>query len=58
VYYNRYVADIFITWNETKITPQTTLEQINAQHRDLQFTINEETDNQIAYFDLSLANKR
>jgi hypothetical protein len=52
VYYNRYVGDIFI------ITPQTVLEQFNAQHRDLQFTINEETDTQIAYPDLNLVNKR
>jgi hypothetical protein len=40
VYYNRYVDDIFIICNQTKITPQTILEQFDAQHRDLQFTIN------------------
>jgi hypothetical protein len=25
VYYNRYIDDIFIIYNQTKITPQTTL---------------------------------
>jgi hypothetical protein len=60
VYYNRYVDDIFIIYNQTKISPQTILEQFNAQHTsiDLQFTINEETVNQIAYLDLNLVNKR
>jgi hypothetical protein len=58
VYYNRYVCDIFIICNQTKITPQPVLEQFNGQHRDLQFTINEEMDNQIAYPDLNLVNKQ
>jgi hypothetical protein len=48
VYYNIYIDDIFIIYNQIKTTPQTILEQFNAQYRDLQFTINEETDNQIA----------
>jgi phage regulator Rha-like protein len=56
VYYNRFVDDIFMIYNQTKITPQTILEQFNTQHRDLQFTTNEETDNQIAYLDLNLVN--
>jgi hypothetical protein len=38
VYYNRYVYDIFIIHNQTKITAQSIFEQLNAQHRDLQFT--------------------
>jgi hypothetical protein len=38
--------------------PQTILEQFNIQHGDLQFTVNEETDNQIAYLDLNLVNKQ
>jgi hypothetical protein len=58
VYYSRYIDDISIIHDQTKITPKTVLQQINAQHRDLQFTINEETDNQIAYFDLNLVNKQ
>jgi hypothetical protein len=58
VYYSKYVDDIFIIYNQTKISPKTIPEQINAQHRDLQFTINKETDNQIHYLDLNLVHKR
>ncbi|PNF38136.1 hypothetical protein B7P43_G14608 [Cryptotermes secundus] len=56
-YYNRYVDDIFIIYNQTKITPQCLLEHFSGQHRNLQFTINEEVNNQIAYLDLNLFNK-
>jgi hypothetical protein len=52
-YYNRYVDDIFIICNQTKITHQILLEQLSAQHKDLHFTINEEVKNQIAYLDLT-----
>jgi hypothetical protein len=54
IYYKRYVDDIFIVYNQTKITPQSLFEQFNAQHKDLQFTINEEVNNQIACLDLNL----
>jgi hypothetical protein len=53
-----YQVDIFIIYNQTKITPQTILEQFNTQHKDLQFRVNEEMDNQIAYLDLNLVNKQ
>jgi hypothetical protein len=43
-------------YDQTEITPQTILEQFNVQHKDLTFTINEEMDNQITYFDLNLIN--
>jgi hypothetical protein len=56
--YNRYVDDIFIIHNQTKITPQSLLEQFNTQHKDLQFTINEEVNNQKSYLDLNLTNKQ
>ncbi|PNF21348.1 hypothetical protein B7P43_G18100 [Cryptotermes secundus] len=55
-YYNRYVDDIFIIYNHTKITPQCILEQFNGQHKNLQFTINEEVNNQITYLDLNITN--
>jgi hypothetical protein len=57
-YYNRYVDDIFIIYNQTKITPQTLTEHFNAQHKDLQFTRNEEINNQITYLDLNLTNRQ
>jgi hypothetical protein len=47
-----------LQYNQTKITPQSLFEQFNAQHKDLQFTINEEINNQIAYLDLNLINKQ
>jgi hypothetical protein len=40
IYYNRYVDDIFMIYDQNKITPQNILEQFNAQHKNLQFTIN------------------
>jgi hypothetical protein len=51
IYYNRYVDDIFIIYD------QHILEQFNAQHSELQFTLNEEVNNQIEYLDLKLTNK-
>jgi hypothetical protein len=57
IYYNRYVDDIFIIYDQSKITSQNILQQFNAQHRDLQFTLNEEVNNQIEYLDLKLTNK-
>jgi hypothetical protein len=57
-YYNRYVDDIFIIYNQIKITFQILSEHFNAQLKDLQFTINEETDNKIAYLDLNLTNRQ
>jgi hypothetical protein len=56
VYYNRYVDDIFIIYNQSKITPQHILKHFNTQNKNLQFTLNEEV-NQITYLDLNLTNK-
>jgi hypothetical protein len=56
--YNRYVDGIFIIYNQTKITPHTLTKHFNAQHKDLQFTINEELNNQITYLDLNLTNRQ
>jgi hypothetical protein len=58
IYYNRYVDDIFLIYNRTKTTPQRILECLNTLHKDLQFTLNEETNNLIAYLDLELTNKK
>jgi hypothetical protein len=58
VYYNRYVDDIFIIYDQRKITPQTILENFNIQHKDLNFTTNTEINNQINYLDLNLTNKQ
>jgi hypothetical protein len=58
VHYNRYVDDIFIIYDQRKITPQTILEDFNIQHKDLKFTINNEIKDQINYLDLNLTNKR
>jgi hypothetical protein len=44
-YYNRYVDDIFIIYNQTRITPQCLLEHFNKQQKSLQFTLNEEVTN-------------
>jgi hypothetical protein len=52
------VDDIFIIYDQNKITPQHILEQFNAQHRDLRFMLNEEINNQIQYLDLKLTNKQ
>jgi hypothetical protein len=57
-YYNRYIDDFFIIYNQTKITPHTITEHFNAQHKELQFTINEELNNQITHLDLNLTNRQ
>jgi hypothetical protein len=56
-YYNRYVDDLFIIYNPLLISPQDLLQQFNKQHKNLQFTLNEEINNQITYLDLNLTNK-
>jgi hypothetical protein len=56
-YYNRYVDDIFIVYNQTKIPPQYILKHFSEQNKNLQFAMNEEVNNQITYFDLNLTNK-
>jgi hypothetical protein len=57
IYYNRYVDDIFMIYDQNKIT-QDILKQFNTQHENLQITINEEINNQIEYLDLKLTNKQ
>jgi hypothetical protein len=57
IHYNRYVDDIFIIYDQNKITSQHILTQFNAQQRELQFTLNEEVNNGIEYLDLKLTNK-
>jgi hypothetical protein len=44
-------------YHQTKLTPQTILEQFNVQHKDLKFTI-KEMDNPITYLYLNLSNKQ
>ena len=56
LYYNRYVDDIFMIYNHSKITPQQILEQFNTQNKNLKFTMNEEVNSQISYLDLNLIN--
>ena len=56
LYYNRYVDDIFMIYNQSKITPQQILEQFNTQNKNLKFTMNEEVNSQISYLDLNLIN--
>ncbi|XP_023725557.1 uncharacterized protein LOC111874349 [Cryptotermes secundus] len=56
IYYNRYVDDIIMIYNRSKITPQYILDQFNKQNNNLQFTLNEEDNNQITYLDLQLTN--
>jgi hypothetical protein len=48
IYCNRYVDNIIIICIQTKITPQSLFEQFNVQHKDLQFTINEEVNTEVA----------
>jgi hypothetical protein len=58
IYYNRYVDDIFIIHNQTIITPYMITEHFNGQHKNLQFMLNEELNNQITYLDLNLTNNQ
>jgi hypothetical protein len=58
IYYNRYVDDILIIYNQAKIIPHTLTEHFYAQHKDLHFTINEELNNQKTYLDLNLTNRQ
>jgi hypothetical protein len=58
IYYNRYIDDSFIIYNHTKITPYMITEHFNGQHKNLQFTLNKELNNQITYLDLNLTNNQ
>jgi hypothetical protein len=54
IYCNRYVDDIFLIYDQTKINPQIINIEFNKQYNELQFTTNEELNNQINYLDLTL----
>jgi hypothetical protein len=58
IYYNRYVDDIFLIYDQTKINPQIINIEFNSQYKELHFTINEELNNQINYLDLTLTNNQ
>jgi hypothetical protein len=58
IYYNRYVDDIILIYDQSKINPQIINTEFNTQHKELPFTINEELHNQINYLDLNLINKQ
>jgi hypothetical protein len=58
IYYNIYVDDIILIYDQTKINPQIINTEFNRQHRELHFTINEGLHNQINYLDLNLINKQ
>jgi hypothetical protein len=49
IYCNRYVNDIVLIYDQTKINPQIINTEFNTQHKELPFTINEELHNQINY---------
>jgi hypothetical protein len=50
------VGDIFIIYDQNKITPESILELFNKQHRALQFTITEKK--YISYLDLNILNRQ
>jgi hypothetical protein len=54
----KIVDNIFIIYDQRKITSQTILEDFNIQHKDQNFTIYNEINDQITYLDLNLTNKR
>jgi hypothetical protein len=58
LYYTRYVDNIFIIYNQEKISPLLIQEQFDSQHKAIHFTATEENNNQIAYLDLNIANRQ
>ena len=54
LYYTRYVDDILIIYDETKINPQIINTQINKIHDSMKFTPTREEHNTINYLDLTI----
>ncbi len=52
--YFRYVDDIFIVWDCTVGLVQEFLALLNVQHKDIELTIEEEVDGELAFLDVSL----
>jgi hypothetical protein len=54
--YHRYVDDILIIYNTQKTNITNTLEEFNAIHPTLKFTMEQQTQNRINYLDLTIMN--
>ena len=52
-FYTRYVDDIFCLANEGQ-QPEQILAQFNSSHQSLRFTLEKETNNQLAFLDVNL----
>ena len=48
-YWSRYVADTFVVWPQGKATLPPFLDHLNGIHDSIQFTMEEENNNQIAF---------
>jgi hypothetical protein len=56
--YHRYVDDIVIIYNTQKTIIISTLEEFNAVHPKLKFTLEQQTQNRINYLDLTITNNQ
>jgi hypothetical protein len=52
--YNRYVDDILIICNNTRTNTEVVLAEFNKIHKNLQFTMEQESNNTIKYLDISI----
>jgi hypothetical protein len=56
--YHRYVDDILIIYGTQKTNITNTLEDFNAIHPKLKFTMEQQTQNKIIYLDLTITNNK
>jgi hypothetical protein len=57
IYYTRYVDDIFIIFDNTKIDPDCLTESMNSIHDNIIFKLTHEISNQINFLDLLIIRK-
>ena len=50
--WQRYIDDNFIIWSHSYDTLEPFLSYLNSQYKDIQFTMEEEVDGQIAFLDM------
>jgi hypothetical protein len=56
-YYTRYVDDIFIIFDDTKIDSDRLTESMNSVHNDIVFKVTHEINNEINFLDLLIIRK-
>jgi len=57
IFYTRYIDDILIVYNSTRITPESIVQYTDTIHNNIQLNPTKETNGNICFMDLSITRK-